>query len=380
MLEYLPDFDFYELETYLFLGFCVFAGMQLIFLLFVYGKVAFHRIQKEKNPNNTPPVSIIIAARNESENLYQYLPIILDQDYPEFEVIVINHQSIDDSKYVLGAYEEQYKNLRIITVEPSKHMKFGKKLPLTIGIKGAKYEHLLLTDADCKPRSEHWLKSMANRFSDKKQLVLGYGPYYRRKGFLNRLIRFDTAWIGMSYLSMAKIRMPYMGIGRNLAYTKTVFESTKGFKSHYSLPSGDDDLFIQEAAKKRNYVINIEPDSFCYSKASDSLGSWLRQKSRHFTTSGRYKVFKKLMLGIYPLSLLLMLGTFVSLMFYYEYLWITLAVFLLVLIIKWIVLGKAFKKLRETKFIVWIPLWDIFYALWTPVMYYSVSKRDIEKW
>ena len=126
MLEYLPDFDFYELETYLFLGFCVFAGMQLIFLLFVYGKVAFHRIQKEKNPNNTPPVSIIIAARNESENLYQYLPIILDQDYPEFEVIVINHQSIDDSKYVLGAYEEQYKNLRIITVEPSKHMKFGK--------------------------------------------------------------------------------------------------------------------------------------------------------------------------------------------------------------------------------------------------------------
>ncbi len=380
MLEYLPKFDLYEVETYIFFSFCLFASMQLIYLLFVYGKVAFHQIHKEENANNTPPVSIVIAARNESENLYQYLPIILGQDYPNFEVIVVNHQSIDDSKYVLGAYEEQYKNLRIVTVEPNKHMKFGKKLPLTIGIKGAKFEHLLLTDADCKPRSDQWLRSMAHRFSEKKQLVLGYGPYYRRKGFLNRLIRFDTAWIGMSYLSMAKLKMPYMGIGRNLAYTKSVFESTSGFKSHYSLPSGDDDLFIQEAAKKKNYVINIEPDSFCYSKASDNLSGWLRQKSRHYTTAGRYKVFKKLMLGIYPLSLLLMLGTFVSLMFYYEYLWLTLAVFLLLLIVKWIVLGKAFKKLKETKFIAWIPLWDIFYALWTPVMYYSVSKRDTEKW
>lgn len=380
MQEYLPEFDVNEVETYLFFGFSIFVLVQLFYTLFVYGRLAFHRIHKEKNLNNTPSVSIIIAARNESENLYQYLPIILGQDYPEFEVIVINHQSIDDSKYVLGAYEEQFKNLRIITVEPSKHMKFGKKLPLTIGIKGAKHEHLLFTDADCKPRSDQWLRSMANRFSEKKQMVLGYGPYYRRKGFLNRLIRFDTAWIGMSYMSMAKIRMPYMGIGRNLAYTKTAFYSADGFKSHYSLPSGDDDLFIQEAAKKRNYTINIESDSFCYSRAADSMSSWTRQKSRHYTTSGRYKVFNKLMLGIYPLTLLLMLVSFVSLLFYYEYLWITLAVFLMLLIVKWIVLGKAFIKLRETKFIAWLPLWDILYAFWTPIMYYTVSKREENKW
>ncbi|MFT5858916.1 MAG: cellulose synthase/poly-beta-1,6-N-acetylglucosamine synthase-like glycosyltransferase [Flavobacteriaceae bacterium] len=380
MLEYLPKFDLNEAETYIFFIFSALAILQLVYILFVYGRLAFHRIHKEKNLNNTPPVSIIIAARNESENLYQYLPIILGQDYPEFEVIVINHQSIDDSKYVLNAYAEQHKNLRIITVEPSKHMQFGKKLPLTLGIKGAKYEHLLFTDADCKPRSDHWLRSMAGRFSDKKQLVLGYGPYYRRRGFLNRLIRFDTAWIGISYLSMAKLGSPYMGIGRNLAYTKTAFNSTDGFKSHYSLLSGDDDLFIQEAAKKRNYTINIESDSFCYSKAAENMSSWTRQKSRHYTTSGRYKVFNKLMLGIYPLSLLLMLGTFVSLLFYCEYLWITLAVFLILLIVKWIVLGKAFKKLRETKFIVWLPLWDILYALWTPIMYYTVSKRAEKKW
>ncbi|MFT5778054.1 MAG: cellulose synthase/poly-beta-1,6-N-acetylglucosamine synthase-like glycosyltransferase [Crocinitomicaceae bacterium] len=354
--------------------------MQLMVLLFIYGRIAFHRIHKEKLSSKTPPISIVIAARNESENLYQFLPFILEQDYPEFEVIVINHQSIDDSKYVLGAYGEQYPRLRIITVEKGRHMKFGKKLPLTIGIKGAKYEHLLLTDADCKPQSDQWLRSMAARFTPKKEIVMGYGPFYKRKGFVNRLIRFDTAWIGMSYLSMAKTGIPFMGIGRNLSYTKATFNAAGGFKSHYSLPSGDDDLFIQDAAKKRNYRINIDPESFCYSKAAGTMGSWMHQKSRHYTTAGRYRVFKKLMLGIYPMSLLFMLGTFVSLLFNQEYLWITLAIFLLLLIIKWIVLGKAFKKLKETKFIVWIPLWDILYALWTPIMFYTVSKSETNKW
>jgi cellulose synthase/poly-beta-1,6-N-acetylglucosamine synthase-like glycosyltransferase len=380
MLEYLPNFDFYEVPTYVFLGFCLFAFVQLIIVLFIYGRIAFHRIQKEKLSDFTPPFSIIIAARNESENLYQFLPFILEQDYPEFEVIVINHQSFDDSKYVLGAYAEQFRNLRVITIEKSKHMKFGKKLPLTLGIRSAKYEHMIFTDADCKPKSDQWLRSMAARYAPKKEIVMGFGPVYKRKGFVNRMIRFDTAWIGMSYMSMAKAGIPFMGIGRNLSYTKTAFSQADGFKSHYSLPSGDDDLFIQDAAKGRNYQINIDPESFCYSKAAGTMESWMRQKSRHYTTAGHYRVFKKLMLGIYPMSLLLMLGTFVSLLFNREYIWLTLAVFLILLTVKWIVLGKAFKKLNEAKFIVWIPLWDILYALWTPIMFYTVSKSETNRW
>ena len=259
-------------------------------------------------------------------------------------------------------------------------MKFGKKLPLTIGIKGAKYEHLIFTDADCQPLSNQWLNSMASYFNDSKKIVMGYGPYRRRKGFINRLIRFDTAWIAMSYLGFAKSRMPYMGIGRNLAYTKEVFENVNGFKSHYGLSSGDDDLFIQEATHNSNYTINLEPESFCRSKAAANLDLWMQQKARHYTTSERYGVIKKLMLGIYPLSLLLMLGSFVSLLFDEEYIWISLAVFTFLIIIKWIVLGKAFSKLKEHKFIPWILFWDIFYAIWTPIMYYSVSNSDKDKW
>lgn len=380
MLEFFPNLDFYEPITYVFFAFCLFAFVQFVYVVFIYGKLAFHRIQKEKKGNQTPGLSVIIAARNESENLYKLLPFILEQDYPNFEVIIVNHQSTDDSKYILDAYKQQYSHLKVIEIVRNNHLKFGKKLPLTLGIKAAKNEHLVFTDADCKPSSDQWLLSMSARFTEKKHIVLGYAPVYKREGFANRLMRFDTAWIGMSYLSMAKARMPYMGIGRNLAYTKTTFDSVGGFKSHYSLASGDDDLFVQEAAKKRNYVINIDPTSFCYSKAPKTLEKWTRQKGRHFTTASKYKVIKKVLLGIYPLSLLFMLISFVYLCFVYEYLWITLAIFVLLLIVKWIVFAKAFKKIKENTFVAWLPLWDIFYAIWTPIMFYTVSKTESDKW
>ncbi len=380
MLEFFPKLDFHAPITYVFFAFCLFAFVQFIYVVFIFGKLAFHRFENEKNGNGTPALSVIIAARNEAENLFKFLPFILEQDYPNFEVIVINHQSTDDSKYILDAYKQQYPKLKIIEIERSTHLKYGKKLPLTLGIKAAKNEHLIFTDADCKPSSDQWLQSMSARFSDKKQIVLGYGPIYQRKGFANRLMRFDTAWIGMSYLSMAKARLPYMGIGRNLAYTKSTFDSVHGFKSHYSLASGDDDLFIQEAATKQNYTINIEPESFCYSKAPKTFRKWARQKARHYTTSGKYKVIKKLLLGIYPLSLLFMLISFVTLSLVYEYLWITLAVFVFLLIIKWTIFGLAFKKIKENTFVAWLPLWDILYAIWTPIMFYTVSKTESDKW
>lgn len=380
MWNYLPKFDFGDLSTYVFLGFALMASIQLIYTLFIFGKLAFHKRKKEVLSDELPPLSVIIAARNESENLFKFLPFILEQDYPNFEVIIVNHQSVDDSKYILNAYARQYSHLRVIEIERNIHIKFGKKLPLTLGIKGANYEHLIFTDADCKPASNQWLRSMAARFNDQKQIVIGYGPLKKKKGFVNRVIRFDTAWIAMSYFSMAKAGIPYMGIGRNIAYTKSVFESVDGFKSHYGLASGDDDLFIQDAAKKGNYTINIDKDSYCHSPAAKTLEDWAKQKARHYTTSSKYKVFKKLMLGIYPFTLLVMLISFVSLLFNREYIWLSLAIFLLILIVKWIVLGKAFKKLKANSYAAFMPIWDLFYAIWTPIMYYTVNKTDNDKW
>lgn len=380
MKTFVPLLDFSEPLTYFFWFFVLMMVVQLLFTLIVYGQVAFHNYKKQKVTVALPSISVLIAARNESRNLVDYLPFILEQDYPEFEVIVINHQSSDETAFVLKAFERQYSHLRIINIEKNQHLHLGKKIPLTLGVKGAKYDFLVLTDADCQPASDKWLRSMAARFSVGKQIVLGYGPLAEEKGFLNKLIRFDTAWIAMNYFSFAKVRMPYMGIGRNLAYKKELFDSVGGFKSHYGLASGDDDLFVQEAVGKKNYKVNLDPDSFCVSEPPKSYERWFAQKSRHYTTAPHYKVFKKMMLGIYPLSLLLGLISFVSLLCVSSFNGIVFSVFCFVLLMKWLIIGLSFKRLKEHKFIPWIPLWDIFYAIWTPIMYYSLSNAEKNKW
>jgi cellulose synthase/poly-beta-1,6-N-acetylglucosamine synthase-like glycosyltransferase len=378
-MQFLPAFDF-DIKTILFVLLAFAVLIQLLFTIFIHGRLAFFKVKAPANASNLPPVSVIIAARNESDNLYENLPLILEQDYPEFEVIVVNHQSSDDSAYLLNAYARQYPNLKIIEVARSKHLKLGKKLPITIGIKGAKNDLLVLTDADCKPNSKNWLKHVSQELSSGKDLVIGYSPYARKKGFLNKLIRFDTAWIGMNYLSMALARIPYMSVGRNLAYTKHLFESVKGFKSHYAIPSGDDDLFVQDAAKNNNYSICIAKDAFMISEPHESFSGWLRQKTRHFSTSSHYKVFKKLLLGIYPLSMLIMHFSFIILLCDSEFRWLSLSLFLITTIIKWWIQGRCLKKLEGEKFIPFLPFWDLFYALIMPVLFYTTDKKETVKW
>jgi poly-beta-1,6-N-acetyl-D-glucosamine synthase len=378
------DFSFPELDftpvNLVFYTFLLCTGIQLLYTILVYFRFTVHKKVKKLPENHSyPGVSVIIAARNEEDNLYQNLPAILEQDYPNFEVIVVNHQSIDDSGHILRAYSKQYPNLKIIEIERNAHLRNGKKLPITMGIKGSKYSHFVFTDADCKPASNHWLKWMSSCFSDRTQLVLGYGPYRATNGFLNFLIRFDTASIAVNYFSYACARIPYMGVGRNIAYTREVFDSVNGFKSHYSIQSGDDDLFVRDAAKKRNYTIQYHKDSFCFSDAESSWGNWVDQKNRHFTTSPQYRVFHKALLGIYPFTLLLMLITFFTLVFRAEYTVWTGICFGGTYLLTWIIQAVNLNKLGESKMAFWFPLMNILHAVVIPVVYYSGDKNEV-KW
>lgn len=354
------------------------VALQFLYVIFIYARLAFYK--PKSNNSSLPPVSIIIAARNEADNIYENLPTVLDQDYPEYEVIVVINQSTDESKYILEAYQQQYKNLRFTIIEKSKHLRPGKKLSVNIGIKAAKFEHLIFTDADCRPISKNWLREISSQFSEKKEIVLGYGPYSTEKGLLNKIIRFDTAWIAVTYFSFALSKLPYMGVGRNMGYTKTLFNKANGFKSHYSLPSGDDDLFIQEAAKKNNYAISINPAGFAISEPEKTWASWIRQKTRHHSTSDKYQVIKKALLGIYPLTLLLMYIFFITLMFNEDFRWLSLAVFGFIFIIKWWIQGRCFYKLNEKSFIALFPINDIVYAILTPIIYYTSESKTPNRW
>ena len=357
--------------------FTLFIGtiiVQLYYILFIFQKLAFLNPQR-KSASNEIPISVIIAARNESHNLQENLRFILEQDYSNFEVIVVNNNSTDDSYQVLSALKKEYNHLEIIEFNNPEHVRQGKKLPLTLGIKAAKNEHLLLTDADCKPKSNQWIKKMARGFKE-KEIILGYGPYIKTSGLLNSIIRFDTAWIGMNYFSFALNGFAYMGVGRNLAYTKRAYQAVDGYKSHHMLASGDDDLFIQEASKKSSLGIEIDADTHCFSPSKNIWSEWIHQKSRHFTTTPKYSFIKKLLLATYPITLVAAWFSFVSLMILSNSVFICF-IMILFYTIKWWIQGKCLIKLNQRKFALFFPLWDLFYSFVSTVLYMmGKTKRN----
>ena len=378
-MNFLHQYISPNIEPLFFGVYLITLSIQLYFIIIIQRKLAFLKPPK-KNGQIRVPVSIIIAARNESDKLFHNLPKILTQKYDVFEVIVVNHQSIDNSKDILEAFSKQNEHLKIVELAEDKHLRTGKKLPLTIGVKAAKYEHLIFTDADCTPNSDRWIEKISEKFHGGKEIVLGYGPMLESAGLLNKLIRFDTAWIGINYLSMALNNQPYMGVGRNLAYTKSAFFSVDGFKSHYSISSGDDDLFIQEAVKKNGYTIEISPDTFMYSPAKKTMNDWFKQKSRHYQTTHRYPFIKKLLLAIYPISLVLTWICFVSLVqLAFQELYLTISM-LILYALKWWIGARCLIKLEEKKLALYFPFWDLFYAIFVPLLFLIAKNKKSTTW
>lgn len=275
----------------------ILGGILLLKLLTDWIPTIFYLFYKPKTKQeNNKPVSVIICARNEADNLLANLPKILEQDYPEFEVVVVNDRSIDDSHLVLRALANKYCNLSLTKVQDSELHWAGKKFALSLGLKAAKYNHVLLTDADCHPSSNAWLKEMAGAFSEKHKIVLGYGAYLKRPGVLNYFIRMEALSIAHQYIASALMGVPYMAVGRNLAYDKNLFFNNRGFASHQFMPSGDDDLFVNEVANHKNTTIQLSENSFTLSEPERTFKDWIHQKRRHLTTGSRYNVLSKLWL------------------------------------------------------------------------------------
>ena len=281
------------------------------------------------------PISIVIAAKNEANNLSQLLDAIIDQNHRKYEVILVNDASTDDSLNIMLAYHKQHKNFKVINLAPSKTYTGNKKNALTHGIAAAQYEQLLFIDADCLPVSNNWAAQMASHFSDKVAVVLGYGAYSKIRGSLiNKIIRYETLLTAIQYFSYAKQGMPYMGVGRNLAYKKTVYKMNKGFKAHRHIKSGDDDLLIRDIALSDNTAICLLKESFTVSKPETNLLKWIKQKRRHISTAHAYKPKHKILLGLFYLS---------------QFLFWLLAILLLVISFKWqlIIILIAIRQLSQ---------------------------------
>jgi len=349
------------------------ASIQIFYYLYFY--LSVYLFKTEVKSNNQQPVSVIICARNEAENLKNFLPAVLKQDYPDFEVIVVNDCSEDNSYEILGNYLTQYPNLKISTVNKDPKFTHNKKFAQFIGIKAAKNNILIFTDADCQPESDKWLEGLASHFNDKYSMVLGYGGFRKGKGLLNKYIRYDSMTIAMQYLGMAIRRLPYMGVGRNLAYRRDDFFSNKGFGAHNHIISGDDDLYVNSNATGDNTTVEFSKGTHTRSVPASSVKEWITQKKRHLTTAPYYKFRDKILLITEPASRVLFYTSSIILLSYL-FLWpYVVAIFGIRLLTQIIVFNKVSKKLNEPGIVIYSLFFDIFSPVINSLVFIAGSRN-----
>ncbi|MFV8353530.1 glycosyltransferase [Flavobacterium sp. XS2P14] len=332
--------------------------VQISYYLGVFGKFAFAKVQ-QITPKRIP-ISLIVCAKNEEDNVLNFIPLLAEQNYPDYEIVLIDDASSDATLDVFEDFEKQYSNIRLVKVQNNEAFWGNKKYALTLGIKAAKKEYLLFTDADCYPTSKDWITAMSSQFTMQKTIVLGYGKYEKiPNSFLNKVIRYETLLTAVQYFSWAKIGHPYMGVGRNLAYKKDEFFNVNGFIEHMQVRSGDDDLFINQAANGKNTTIAYAAESFTLSKPKTSYTDWLIQKRRHVATAQYYKPLDQLQLGTFYCSqLLFLLLPIVLLAFQFQWI-LVLSLIALRYIVAWIVVGFSAGKLKENDIKFWFPLVEI---------------------
>jgi glycosyltransferase involved in cell wall biosynthesis len=361
----------------------LFLVIQLFYYLFFFARLAFYKNKTTETKNDFPFFSIIICAKNEETNVRNNLPHWVAQEYynndgsPNYEVIVVDDNSEDGSSYEYAKLTPLYPHLRVLQLQQSAKGIMGKKFPLSMGIKEAKSDYLLLTDADCVPSSNYWLAEMAKKHSATHEVVLGFAPYKTEIGFLNTRIRYETFITAIQYLSYALAGIPYMGVGRNLSYKRQLFNAVKGFSSHNMLLSGDDDLFINKVANSKNTKICINPNAFLFSDAKSTLEDWHMQKRRHLSSSTFYKTKHKLLLGLYAISHILFWLAVVWCCLYLKSLPYALGAVALRWIILYIVGSLCAKKLQQSDLIKWLIPMDLYWMAYYVRMFPNLFKKQV---
>ena len=319
--------------------------IQLAYYLLVYLRLPFYKAVPLACSG--AGVSVIICAKNEEKNLERFLPLILEQDHPNFEVVVVNDSSSDQTEDLLIQLSARYKHLRYTSIPANDKFMRGKKLALTIGLKSALFDRVILTDADCYPASNQWLNRMASNMNDEKRIVLGYGGYERHKGVLNTLIRYETVFTAIQYLSFAIKGKPYMGVGRNLAYDKSLFFENKGFARHYHLLSGDDDLFVNENATGINTAVELSREAYTLSVPEASYRAWIKQKKRHISAGGLYRRSSRIRLAVEWISRILLYLTLIWLCTSSPWLWPVASLFGVFVVTRLVVFNLGMRCLDE---------------------------------
>ena len=372
-------FDYNNLSFILLIVFGVCLVIQLLFHWAQFSKVAFYkRNARPKLDEELEPASIVLCARDAYEYLTELIPVLLNQDYPDFEIVVVNDCSDDETEEYLKDLERR--EPRVKPVQLKQHLNFfnGKKFPLSMGIKSAQNDLIVLTDFNCMPVNDQWLRSVVNRYNHQTEIVIGYSPYVQKKGSLNHLMRFDALQNGLLYLSAALNHHAYMGIGKNLSYRKELFYRNQGFISHYTTTVGEDDLFINKVSTKKNTEVLIDAENGILTTPTSSFKLWMRQKSSRYSTVSKYDGRSRLMLSLFYGSQLLFYVSFITLIALCAkpafvitggaafYIPILVFFFLLRFGSQMIIYHKASKRLGEKGLLPGLIVYDFLFAFLSP--------------
>lgn len=368
------------LECSLLIGLGAFFLIQLLYYVILYNRLHRQSVAEKKGrikyADTYAPLSVIISAKDAAGWLRTNLPAVLKQDYPCYEVIVINDGSVDDTEEVLKLLENEYPHLyHTFTPEATRHVS-RKKLSLTLGIRAAKYDWLVFTEPNCYPVSNDWLKSLARNFTPGTDIVLGYSNYTKEKGWFNRKIMFDLLFQSMRFLGCALLKRPYMGMGSNMAYRKELYFRDRGYSSHLYLQRGEDDLFINQMATSTNTRVECSAASVVRILAPTYEKTWVEDKIGHVATGHLYKGLQRLMMGLESGSrYVFLLGCFALCLHavYYQH-WLVGGIALLLWVVRYVCQLLTFRsisvELGERRYAASLllfdflqPLWDIRYKL-----------------
>ncbi len=373
------NFDFQLILNILLYAFYGVGGIQILYYSFFFSRIIFLKTKK-KEDGNTPPVTVIICAKNELENLQKNLPSILEQNYPQYEVIVVNDNSQDGSNDFLSHLKSQYAHLKVIDILQESRTFKGKRLALGLGLKGAKNEWCLLTDADCAPAGSNWLNKMQRNFRAPKEIVLGYAPHLKQAGFLNKCIRFETFFTAFQYINLALSGLPYMGVGRNMAYKKQFYFDNKGYMPQSDMISGDDDLFINKVASGKNTRIEIDSATFMYSMPKLTWQNWFLQKRRHISTGSKYKKIHKWLLGLQSISQFLFYVLLMVLLVF-KFQWqIVMLIFGVRFLLQAVDYAVAMRRFKEADLFWLFPIWDVLQVVYNIILLPSLFKKPSLQW
>lgn len=357
-----------------------FAVATLIQLIYYYGffsALAFYKNKKVEDA--LPSVSIVITANNQYNDLHENLPSILSQQYPDFEVVVVIDNSDDGTDELLMDFSRAFDHLKVVELKQKLNWFSGRKFPLSLGIKSAKHDLILLTDPTCKPESREWIKAMAENFSSGKKIVIGYSSF-ETVSKINKWLRFTAFYDALLYLSMALRGLPVKGIGKNLAYSRPLFYKNKGFSSHYVISEGDDELFVNSTANKQNTIVRISAESAIKQVKKISFSKWMGNEKTRLKIRRFFKLRDRLILRLFSFTSFAFYGLLLILLILKAPILLVLSIFALRFFSQLLIFGFALKKLSEKKLLLLSPVFEILIILIDFILWIGLLFGKKRKW